>query len=131
VKRLGVAGIILSQGRLLLGRRGKDPNRGLYVLPGGGVNDGETLDEAFCREVLEETGVVIPPDPSRWSSPYLIELPDRIVLVAAVRPISCEDPPVRDGDDLYDVAWWDILTLPTDLSPVIVPPLAKFGLITI
>jgi ADP-ribose pyrophosphatase YjhB (NUDIX family) len=120
VRRLGVAGLISARGRLLLGRRGKDPNRGKYVLPGGGVKEGETLDQAFCREVLEETGVVVPPDPGRFTVPaYVIELPDRIILVAQIA--FAEAPPLRDGDDLYDVAWF--ANLPADISPVIAPVL--------
>jgi len=41
---------------VLLGRRNKEPNRGLWVLPGGGVKYGETFSETFSRELMEETG---------------------------------------------------------------------------
>jgi hypothetical protein len=87
MKRIGVAGLIRSSGyhslHLLLGRRGKDPNRGMYVLPGGGVEDGETLEEAFRREIKEETDLTVIEDSSRWQyCPDLIELSDRIILIA-------------------------------------------------
>lgn len=139
MKRLGVAGLIRSDGfhslHLLLGRRGKDPNRGLFVLPGGGVKDGESLEEAFCREVMEETGLEIFPSPFRWNKPNVIELSDRIILVAHATiklgmnydyQLDYEDSP-RDGGDLYDVRWFPINNLPSDISPVVVPILSDWG----
>jgi ADP-ribose pyrophosphatase YjhB (NUDIX family) len=135
MKRIGVAGVIKSNGlhslHLLLGRRGKDPNRGLYVLPGGGIEEGETLEDAFCREVLEETGLKVEPvfGYSRWENPYVIELPDRIVLVAVARIKARRggDDAPRDGSDLYNTEWFPFENLPTDISPIIKPALAHWG----
>lgn len=44
-------------GAVLLARRGRPPGRGLWSLPGGLVEVGETAAEAAARELLEETGV--------------------------------------------------------------------------
>jgi 8-oxo-dGTP diphosphatase len=44
-------------GRLLLIRRGTEPGRGQWSLPGGRVEPGEQPAQAAAREVLEETGV--------------------------------------------------------------------------
>ena len=52
----GVSGLIVRDGRVLLVRRGKEPFKGHWSLPGGGVEPGETLREAVKREVREETG---------------------------------------------------------------------------
>src|SRR3954469_7876421 len=44
-------------GRLLLVRRANEPGRGLWSVPGGRVEPGETSEEAVVREVAEETGL--------------------------------------------------------------------------
>lgn len=121
MKRLGVAGYITryNGGDILLGRRSKDPNRGLYVLPGGGVKEGETLEQALIREIAEETGYQVLPNPSRWDTVNLIELDDRIVLVARVNVINHNDEPIANSD-IHDVAWFNWGNMPFDeISPVI------------
>jgi 8-oxo-dGTP diphosphatase len=58
---LAVSAAIFREGRVLIVRRGRPPAHGLYTLPGGGVELGETLEEAIIREVREETGLEIAP----------------------------------------------------------------------
>lgn len=53
--------LIFLDGEILLVERGKEPLKGLWSLPGGVVEVGETLDSAIRREVLEETGLVVEP----------------------------------------------------------------------
>ena len=54
---LTVDGILVTNGRLLLVRRGREPEKGKLALPGGIVEYGETTEEAVVREVREETGI--------------------------------------------------------------------------
>jgi 8-oxo-dGTP diphosphatase len=58
---LAVSAAIFRAGRVLIVRRGTPPLQGIYTLPGGGVELGETLEEAVVREVREETGLAIEP----------------------------------------------------------------------
>jgi ADP-ribose pyrophosphatase YjhB (NUDIX family) len=58
---VGVGGVVLIDGRVVLIRRGKEPLRGRWVIPGGTVELGETLPEALVREMREETGLVVRP----------------------------------------------------------------------
>lgn len=50
-----------EDGRLLLIKRRNDPGSGLWSVPGGRVEPGETDAQAVVREMAEETGLVVEP----------------------------------------------------------------------
>jgi 8-oxo-dGTP diphosphatase len=58
---LAVSAAIFRDGRVLIVRRARPPASGIYTLPGGGVEIGETLEEAVIREVREETALEVEP----------------------------------------------------------------------
>ena len=58
---LAVSAAILRNGKVLVVRRANAPAHGLFSLPGGVVEAGETLTEAVVREVMEETSLAIEP----------------------------------------------------------------------
>ncbi len=58
---LAVSAAIVRAGKILVVRRARPPAHGLFTLPGGVVEVGETLAEAVIREVREETGLTIEP----------------------------------------------------------------------
>ena len=68
---VGVAAVVVDRGRVLLVRRGREPLKGQWSLPGGLLELGESLSEGVIREVAEETGLIVEPI-------ELIELLDRI-----------------------------------------------------
>src|SRR6266404_2158158 len=70
---VGIGGVIIDQGRTLLIRRGNEPLRGEWSIPGGTLEIGESLEEGVARELLEETGIEV-------RVLELIELFDRIYL---------------------------------------------------
>jgi ADP-ribose pyrophosphatase YjhB (NUDIX family) len=57
--QIAVSAAIFRDGRILLVRRARSPGKGLYSLPGGRVEFGESLHAALHREVAEETGLTI------------------------------------------------------------------------
>jgi ADP-ribose pyrophosphatase YjhB (NUDIX family) len=58
---LAVSAAIIRDEKVLIVRRAQPPAHGVYTLPGGGVEAGETLREAVIREVLEETALAVEP----------------------------------------------------------------------
>ena len=77
---VGVGGVVVREGRVLLVQRAREPLKGLWSLPGGLVEVGETLEEALARELREETALSVE------AGPLLVVL-DRIIKddVGAIR----------------------------------------------
>lgn len=57
--KVGVGAITVKDGRVLLVKRGIEPGKGLWAIPGGTLQLGETLQECAAREIFEETGVTV------------------------------------------------------------------------
>jgi 8-oxo-dGTP diphosphatase len=103
-----VGAIVIRDGRVLLVRRGKPPGKGLWAVPGGRVELGETLKEAAEREVREEAGLII-----RAKSPvYTFDVIHRddtgrirfhYVIVDLLADYVSGEP--NPGSDAYDARW--------------------------
>ena len=119
-----VVGVLFDEeGRLLVARRANEPARGTLDLPGGFVDAGETLEEAICRELMEETGARIRVE--RW----LFSLPNLYRFSGMDIPTTdsfflCRLEPgqvLRPADDVAALQWMR----PAELRP------ADFGLTSI
>lgn len=125
-----VGAIVLDEeGRILLVRRANPPSRGLWSIPGGRVEPGESDEQAVVRELAEETGLVGVVEREvgtvRRSAPsggtyvirdYVIDVVDTRTVVAA--------------DDADDAGWFtsrDLGALPT--SPGLVQALTDWGVL--
>jgi len=105
---VGVGGVVISDGRALLIRRGSPPMVGQWSIPGGMLEVGETLTVGVRREIAEETGLEV-------RVLDLIEVFERVERDAEGRPkyhyvildYLCEvtGGQLRAASDVTEVAW--------------------------
>ena len=118
-----------AAGRLLLVRRGRDPHRGRWSLPGGRVEAGESPEQAVEREVLEETGLAV-----RAGAPVGRARIQGDAVVYDVLDLACtlSTPaavPVA-GDDAADVVFADAAVLAgLECTPRLVETLRDWGVL--
>lgn len=103
----GVSVLVTDAGRVLLVHRARAPFRGLWALPGGRVEPGETAEDAAAREVIEETGLRV----SGLNAIDLVDVPaaDGYPAYAiTVFRASGHAGDLRLGDDADAVRWVDL-----------------------
>lgn len=126
INRTIVVAIIVSHdGKVLLGK--KDPAKGgvfadCWHFPGGGVDEGETLEEALKREVKEETGIDISPYPIISFEEKNYGTTEKTLKATGERVIChmeynyfridindkiADKIELQFGDDLVEVRWFD------------------------
>ncbi len=115
---LAVSTAVIRDGRALLAQRAKPPGAGLYSLPGGLVEIGETVAEAAARELMEEVSVtaqplglcgardiIIPDDEGRIARHF-------VVLCYAARWIAGEGTISPEAADIRWMRQQDVPDLP-------------------
>lgn len=101
--RVGVAGLIWHEGKLLIGQRKKEPHFGKWVLPGGGVHFGETFEDALRREMAEEASIAIVLGGLKTVRQIIGEGEHRIVIFFEGRLDHFIGGAMRAGSDLSQV----------------------------
>ena len=107
---LAVSAAIIRDGKVLVVRRARKPALGIYSLPGGVVEAGETLTRALTREVREETALAIEPVALAGHREVIVKDADGrierhfVIMCFASRWVSGE--PVLN-EELDDARWID------------------------
>jgi 8-oxo-dGTP diphosphatase len=116
---VGVGAVIVHEGQVVLIKRGKPPLYGRWVVPGGTVELGETLEEAIVREVLEETGLVVTPREVLTVFDRIEKDGERVAYHFVIVDYLCDyvSGQPRAGSDALDVA----LVAPADFAAYDVP----------
>jgi bifunctional NMN adenylyltransferase/nudix hydrolase len=116
--------VVVHSGHVLLVRRRAEPGKGLWALPGGFVNQEETILEACVRELREETRVKIPTPVLKGSikGQHVFDHPERSLRGRTITHAFHFDfpagdlPDVRGGDDA-DKARWIPVSEALDMGP--------------
>ena len=115
---IGVSGSVIpcvgavvtdEEGRLLMIKRGHEPGAGLWSIPGGRIEPGETDAEALVREMFEETGLAVEAGPLIGS----VRRPGLDGAVIDIRDYAATvtGGTLRPGDDAADARWVDLADL--------------------
>ncbi len=101
---LGVGVLVEHDGRVLLVKRGREPAKGLWALPGGKVEFKENLKHAAQREMREETGL----DVEAGEVIYVFELIDErfhyVIVDLRARLLGGD---LKPSDDVTDARWFE------------------------
>ncbi len=100
---LCVGAIAVEDDQILLIRRGRGPAQGMWSVPGGRVEAGETLAEAVVRELLEETGLAGVCEGLIGWVERIDDSLHHVILDFAVTILAGNDPVA--GDDAAEAAW--------------------------
>jgi ADP-ribose pyrophosphatase YjhB (NUDIX family) len=92
-----------GQGRLLMIKRGHEPGAGLWSIPGGRIEPGESDAEAVVREIIEETGLTV--EVGRLIG--RVERPGLNGVIIDIRDYAATvtGGTLRAGDDAADARW--------------------------
>jgi len=109
--KITVDGLIIQNDEIVLIKRGNDPFKDSWALPGGFVEYGEKTEQAIVREVLEETGLIceikklfgVYSDPSRDPRGHTISI---------VYELAKKNGILKGGDDASDAQFFSLEKLP-------------------
>ena len=111
---VGVGGVLIRDGKVLLIRRGKPPLYGRWVVPGGTVELGESLEQALVREMREETGLEVVPLEVLTVFDRIERDGDRVVYHYVIVDYLCRwlGGEARAASDALEAAWAALDDLP-------------------
>ena len=124
--RVAVGAVVFHQNKVLLVLRGQAPSKGMWAIPGGSIELGESLQIAAEREVLEETGLHI----KAGQVVYTFDAIERdddgrikfhyVIIDLLAEPIDPQQP-LQPADDVEDARWFSRADLTRPDLPIAAP----------
>ena len=103
----GIGAVVIHNQQVLLVKRGNPPKQGLWCIPGGKIQYGETLQQAAEREILEETGVTIKAGTPVYAFDLInTEPPFHYIIVDVIAEYVSGK--VSAADDAADARWFSL-----------------------
>jgi 8-oxo-dGTP diphosphatase len=111
---IGVGGVVIQGNRVLLIRRGSEPLKGEWSIPGGMLELGESLRDGVKREVLEETGLKVRPMEVLTVFDRIQKNGERIQYHYVIVDYVCRQTGglLKSGSDVLDARWVERAELP-------------------
>ena len=107
-----VQGLLVRDGKVLIGRRKIEPRKGFWDLPGGFLEEGELPLDGLRREFLEETGLEV--EPVEWVGAF-IDPYDSAYVLGLTWIVRGDGQPVA-ADDVEELAWFGPDELPAEMA---------------
>ena len=107
-----VQGLLVRNGRVLIGRRKIEPRKGYWDLPGGFLEEGEAPLDGLRREFREETGLDV--EPVEWVGAY-VDPYDAAFVLGLTWIVEADGEPVG-ADHIEELAWFGPDELPEEMA---------------
>ena len=103
-------GIILQENKLVVIKRGREPFKGEWALPGGRIEENESAEQCLVREMKEETNLDVVPLKlvGIYSSPK--RDPRGIIVATFICKVIGGE--LKAGDDAAEAYWFDMNKMP-------------------
>ena len=130
---VGVGGVVIDRHRALLIRRGSEPLKGEWSIPGGMLELGEELTTGVRRELLEETGLEVEPLEMILAFDRILHEGERVKYHYVIVDYLCRKKRgrLRPASDVVDARWVRQEDLPkyhlTDMATTVI--LAAFEMV--
>lgn len=108
---VAIGALVLKDQKVLLVKRNQSPAKGLWALPGGKVNLGETLRQAAMREIFEETSIsIIPRQPIYSFDSIHKDEKGSVQFHYVIIDLLAEykEGELKAGDDAAEVGWFSL-----------------------
>ena len=121
--RVAVGAVVMHEDKVLLVLRNQAPAKGMWAIPGGSVELGETMKRAAEREIMEETGLRIRAGEVIYAFDTIHTDPQggvqyHYVILDLLAELLDPDQPLRPADDVRDAAWFSLVDLSKPDLPI-------------